>query len=194
MSEKTFRRGNLGSSAVGKRFIVVNDVDRDFPKGTVVTCLSGGALFSSERVARLYMLEDTLLKGFDGFLTFTELVAELGNLKVGQEIEVTYSSGAKNNSNITVRNHMGSTVLKWDGDTELQLNSITAAATYKLLPVEPKYLEITAIEAMQIVADGGAVYVDDTKFQVNKFTDFEAFGVNDMEDLLDFTTWYKKNK
>lgn len=63
MTEKTVLRSELGAEAKGKQFIVMNNGDSDFPKGTVVTCVGVfGERFDSDTESNLFMFSDVLLK------------------------------------------------------------------------------------------------------------------------------------
>lgn len=63
MTEKTVLRKELGKAAKGKQFIVMNNADDDFPKGTVVTCMDRyGERFDSESETDTYMYSNVLLK------------------------------------------------------------------------------------------------------------------------------------
>lgn len=63
MTEKTVLRKELGAEAKGKQFIVMNNEDSDFPKGSVVTCMDRyGERFNSESETYAYMYSNVLLK------------------------------------------------------------------------------------------------------------------------------------
>lgn len=193
MAEKTVLRKELGREVMGKQFIVMNNADDDFPKGTVVTCDAFGEFFSSDSETEMYMYSDVLLKPVASTLTFTELAAKLPELEVGTEFKTDYGSvlyvGHQDSA------EAGNKFLYWkSSDKPVAVAEVTVGATYTEL-TKPKFTEIDWKEALQIVADGGTVYADDEKTEISKYTDIESeIYCDDLEDLLEITDWYKKTE
>lgn len=204
MTEKTVLRKELGEAAKGKQFIVMNDADDDFPKGTVVTCMDKyGERFNSESETGTYMFSDVLLKPVDSTLTFTELAAKLPELEVGTEFKADYGSilyvGTQQNPSSDNK------FLYWKSDGKpVSVTEVTVGATYTEIqkePAKPEFTEIDWKEAFQIVADGGIVYADDDKIAVSKYTDFGDINsgsgdyiADDFDELLNDTNWFKKTE
>lgn len=204
MTEKTVLRKELGAEAKGKQFIVMNNADDDFPKGTVVTCMDRyGERFNSESETGTYMYSDVLLKPVNSTLTFTELAAKLPDLEVGTEFEADHGSilyvGTQQNP------HSDNKFFYWkSSDKPVAVTGVTVGATYTEIQKEPAKSEFTEIdwkEAFQIVADGGIVYADDDKIAVSKYTDFGDINsesgdyiADDFDELLNDTNWFKKTE
>lgn len=204
MTEKTVLRKELGAEAKGKQFIVMNNADDEFPKGTVVTCMDKyGEKFNSESETYNYMLSDVLLKPVDSTLTFTELAAKLPELEVGTEFKADHGSilyvGTQQNPSSDNK------FLYWKSDGKpVSVTEVTVGATYTEIQKEPAKSEFTEIdwkEAFQIVADGGIVYADVDKIAVSKYTDFGDINsesgdyiADDFDELLNDTNWFKKTE
>lgn len=204
MAEKTVLRKELGAEAKGKQFIVMNNEDSDFPKGSVVTCVSlNGERFNSESETNTFMYSDVLLKPVDSALTFTELAAKLSELEVGTEFKADHGSilyvGTQQNPSSDNK------FLYWKSDGKpVSVTEVTVGATYTELqkePTKPEFTEIDWKEAFQIVADGGIVYADDDKIAVSKYTDFGDINsssgdyiADDFVELLHGTDWFKKTE
>lgn len=199
MTEKTVLRKELGKAAKGKQFIVMNDADDDFPKGTVVTCMDKyGERFNSESETGTYMFSDVLLKPIDSTLTFTELAAKLPELEVGTEFKSNYGSVLYVGTQQNPVNEDNKFFYWKSSDDPVAVAEVTVGATYTELQKEPAKPEFTKIdwkEAFQIVADGGTVYADGSKTKVDRYTDIEdELDCYDLEDLLEGTSWFKKTE
>ncbi|WP_288393677.1 hypothetical protein [uncultured Vagococcus sp.] len=204
MTEKTVLRIELGAEAKGKQFIVMNNADSDFPKGTVVTCMDKyGEKFNSESETDTFMCSDVLLKPVDSTLTFTELAAKLPELEVGTEFKTDYGSILYVGTQHTPPSD--NKFLYWkSSDKPVGVSEVTVGATYTEIQKEsakPEFTEIDWKEAFQIVADGGIVYADDDKIAVSKYTDFGDINsgsvdyiADDFDDLLNDTNWFKKTE
>lgn len=204
MTEKTVLRKELGAEAKGKQFIVMNNADDDFPKGTVVTCMDRyGERFNSESETDTYMYSDVLLKPVAPTLTFTELADKLPELEVGTEFKTDYGSilYVGNQQNPPSDNKF----FYWkSSDKPVAVTGVTVGATYTEIqkePAKPEFTEIDWKEAFQIVADGGIVYADDDKIAVSKYTDFGDINsesgdyiADDFDELLNDTNWFKKTE
>lgn len=204
MTEKTVLRKELGAEAKGKQFIVMNNEDSDFPKGSVVTCVDlYGERFNSESETDTFMYSDVLLKPVNSTLTFTELAAKLSDLEVGTEFEADYGSilyvGTQHNP------PSDNKFLYWkSNDKPVSVTGVTVGATYTELqkePTKPEFTEIDWKEAFQIVELGGIVYADDDKIAVSKYTDFGDINsesgdyiADDFDELLNDTNWFKKTE
>lgn len=198
MTEKTVLRKELGAEAKGKQFIVMNNADDDFPKGTVVTCMDRyGERFDSESETDTFMYSYVLLKPVASTLTFTELADKLPELEVGTEFIADHGSilyvGTQHNPPVDNK------FLYWKSDGKpVSVTEVTVGATYTELqkePTKPEFTEIDWKEAFQIVADGGTVYADDSKTKVDRDTDIEdELDCYDLEDLLEGTSWFKKTE
>lgn len=199
MTEKTVLRKELGKAAKGKQFIVMNNADDDFPKGTVVTCMDKyGERFNSESETDTYMYSDVLLKPIDSTLTFTELAAKLPDLEIGTEFKANYGSILYVGTQQNPVNEDNKFFYWKSSDDPVGVTEVTVGATYTELekePAKPEFTEIDWKEAFQIVADGGTVYADDEKTEVGKYTDIEMeIGCEDLSDLLITTDWFKKTE